>query len=140
MTTTDDYITAEQDDAERNADRQARERAELIAGLRAYADLLELHPNLPIPSYGVYATAYVDNATARAGREGIYGWRKDNVPASAYISYEKRLGDVFVQFQVSKYETCQRIPAGVKHIEATEAHDVDTFKWVCSPASDDSQP
>jgi hypothetical protein len=44
-------------------------RAQLIAGLRALADYLENHPDLPVPEYGSEVTVYPDGSEAEQRAE-----------------------------------------------------------------------
>ena len=63
-----------------------QKRAEVVAGLRELADLLEEHTNMPVP-YGVYAPMYLTAEQARDARKGIYGWTKYNTKTSSYMTY-----------------------------------------------------
>lgn len=132
-----------------NEVREAAEsRDKLIANLRAYAELLEQHPDLPAPA-SMHMTAYVSAEQARAGRKGIPGWSKYNTKTSYYATYTLVIGsgddyrsDVNVALEVAKADTCTKVKTGVKHVPEyhVEAHDEDTFEWRCgSGPGDDAE-
>lgn len=126
----------------------AASRDKLIENLRAYADLLAEHPDLPAPA-SMHMTAYVTAEQARAGRRGIAHWEKYNTKTSYYATYSLVIGsgddyrsDVHVSLEVSKADSCKKVQTGVRHVEARieEAHDEPIFEWSCGsgPGDDDA--
>ncbi len=117
----------------------ARKRGQMVAGLRAFADLLENNENMPVPFYGVRASLYLTEEGARAARKGIYGWVKHNEKSSAYMSYTLDFGEdpydapVRLTVEVSKEGTCERVQVGTRHVDAEviDAHDEAVYEWRC---------
>lgn len=123
-------------------------------GLRALADFLDNYPqfDLPYMRVGVWAyTQYDDSGwydkshitltseeVARRMRRGIPGWTKDPGDVSAgHVTYTKTFTPddaplaVTYSIYASKTGTCERVQVGVRHVEATEAHDEPVYEWKC---------
>lgn len=119
----------------------SKNRAEMIANLRAMADLLEQHENLPVP-YSVFLGVYPETMeAARTARKGIFGWRKEAAPSAAFTEYSLSLGgnefgSVTYAMSVAKTDTCKRVQVGTKHVEA---HDIPIYEWDCKPTEDDEE-
>jgi hypothetical protein len=75
-------------------------RAQLIAGLRALADYLENHPELPVPDYGSDVTVYPNGGEAEQRAEidriaGILGVNPtDNTGRDGHYTAEKTFGRI----------------------------------------------
>lgn len=143
MTTVQNYETVE-------TEEEMTERQRMIENIRHYADLLQTHPNLPIP-WSMHESAYLTEEDARIARRGIYGWTKHNTRESSYITYSKVIGGdgerwgqgtFTLEITVNKEDSqCQRVQTGTRHVEgySVEAHDEPVYTWRCDsdePASD----
>jgi hypothetical protein len=113
-------------------------REVFIQRIRAMADWMEAHPDLPLSPYSELQVSYFgDMGEARAAREHAPGgWRKQTSPTDNFISYEHGDDDGTAEWQVtyvihvakSGSSTCERVQVGTKHIEE---HDEPVFEWKC---------
>jgi hypothetical protein len=137
-----------------NAVVEMAERETMIENIRRYCDLLQTHPNLPVP-YSMSESLYLTEDEARAARRGIYGWKKTNNRESSYISYRKVIGggdtddswskgSFTLEITVSKADSaCERVVTGTRHVEAyhVDAYDEEVIEWRCdsdSPPADET--
>lgn len=117
-------------------------RDEIIANLRAMADLFEQNPGMPVP-WSVYMATYTDNMeVARSARRGVFGWKKEASPTTAHTDYnlsiggnEYGMGSVTYAISVTKADTCKRVQVGTKHIEA---QDIPVYEWDCGSDTTES--
>ena len=126
-------------------------RAAVVAGYRLLADLLEKHPELPIPYHGpasgtelrIYMlgsdrAAFVDAVRALPGR------LDKSVAADTYV-VRAELEGIAVEVVAYRKDVCERVVTGTREVtksipdpdvevptvEVTEV--VEDVEWVCSP-------
>lgn len=128
------------------ADTTARDikRRDMISGLRAMADALENHPELPIP-YSIAADTFwrtggdgriagqIQQDDARQAMAALPGgWAK--TVGNTFISYVQPFGDdVSYSICVERSQVCQRIQVGTRPVPA---HDEPIYEWKCEPDAD----
>jgi hypothetical protein len=114
-------------------------RQQMLDGLQQMLDWLRENTQLPLP-YGLGGACFLTEEEGRKGREGTYGWEKqDNGP---YIQYTKTwapFGRVSYTIYVDKSttSTCKQVKVGTKIVPAVPAHEEDDMKWVCEPTKED---
>lgn len=121
--------------------------AEIIKGLREYADWLEANPDLPeiyVGNAGVFRRDFTGDqirnmvAVARAMGHAEKMYTDTSLHLNKVFS-----GDVRVSFVADRAEVCERVQVGVKVIpevvlEAREqtvipAHEEPVYEWRCEP-------
>jgi hypothetical protein len=128
------------------------DRAKYIEGLRAFASILELHPELPLPVYGrtLPMTMGFWGETARgdltaAARAFPCAWRKevrDSEDGSpSYFDLESSLAGLAVKLTAYREAVCTRVVTGTEEHEVDEVvtpavtrkvtKQVETFEWDC---------
>jgi hypothetical protein len=130
-------------------------RAEYISGLRALADLLEQHPELKTPHYGIDVIPHGPEQS----REQLAVWaralpgKKDKQISEKLASLVGYLRGVKVTVIAYRDEVCERVTTGVEtvtkkvkdpealaavpEVEVTE--EVETYEWICRPMLADEQ-
>ncbi len=103
-------------------------RAGIIRAYRDLADFLEQHPQVPEP-WGHMVNVFADLDGARAATHLTGAWHKDY--SGDYVAYVKTFGPLEFHLNVNRDQVCRQVQAGVKHVEAVEAHDEPVFEWVC---------
>jgi hypothetical protein len=114
-------------------------RLQMLDGLQQMVDFLRENPQAPMP-YGIGGACFLEEDEARKGREGIYGWKKDD--AGRYLHYYKTWGpNARVAYSIyvdkSTSSTCKLVKLGTKIVPAVPAHEEDDLKWVCEPIGED---
>lgn len=110
----------------------ATKRQAQIDGLREMLDLLEAQPGLRLPYWliedqSVYATDEADLLLKRK----MLGKTVDKVVTDSFFGFAQHFGPITLKVLVQREVVCERVKTGTKHIEAVEAHDVDTYEYVC---------
>lgn len=125
-------------------------RAEYVAGLRALADLLEQHPDLPLPyedkfSWNVWPheTADVKAEISRIRRllPGRFDKRApDSEYAAVYFTLTGHLRGLTLEIATYRDQVCERVVTGQREVTtevptATETVTVteDIVEWRCHP-------
>ena len=125
-------------------------REDYIAGLRALADLLAQHDDLPLPLDGQEHTSIgwnlLSDTDARdAAAEVIrsVGGSWDKVPIGTQMHYRRKLHGLHLHVVVTREAVCERVVTGTETVtrlvpapdapmvEVTET--VETVEWVCQP-------
>ena len=130
-------------------------RAAYIAGMRALADALEQHPEVPLPiegkttpiMFGAWAFRTDDprGLMTTIARALPCNWDKD--PGDMYFKLNGRIAGLSVQIVADRDTVCERVVTGVETVtkevpdpEALAAvptvqvtETVETVEWVCKP-------
>lgn len=114
------------------ADPAIIKRQAQIEGLREMLDLLEAHDELRLPywltdDHTIYA---LDEADLLAKRK-MLGKTVTKIVTDTNFGFAQHFGPITLQVVVNREVVCEKVKTGTRHIEATEAHDVDTYEYVC---------
>lgn len=128
--------------------RRERERSERIAGLRALADLLEQHPELPLPGRDLraYSMGEDERATLAAVARALPGRvTKDTTGLEGelfqvYATLGGEEGGVIYGGVAYRESVCERRQVGTKVVEREEPTETRTvretvpvYEWDCDP-------
>jgi len=128
-------------------------REDYIAGLRAFADLLESTPDLTLPTHGG-AKPYTalqwllfddpdDSRDQAAAVVRAAGGHWDKEISGEYARYHRAIEGLHLEVAVRREAVCERIVTGTETVtrlvpapdapmvEVTET--VETVEWVCQP-------
>jgi hypothetical protein len=112
-------------------DREAAHRAAYTAGLRALADVLDGHPEVPLPYHGNGCEISVNFLSgtdprarmAAAARAFPCTWHKDawETPdgSSAYFDLRGELGGLRLKLSAYRSEVCERVVTGTREVTET---------------------
>jgi hypothetical protein len=120
-------------------------RSEYTAGLRALADLLDQHPDLPLPeselSWGVHGQDDPKAAIARIARAvpvNCEKWYDDDYFRMRFSLHGFKLRvwatreQVCTKVVTGTQEVTKMVPAAnTEYVEVTET--VETVEWICEP-------
>lgn len=125
------------------------------AGLRAAADLIDQHPDLPVPMVTGYTSGNVDvdwliqhdkdqRDTMLRIRRTIGGtWEKS--PVSGYYQLRRRIGDLTLIVTADREQVCERVVVGTQTVTvpAVEAQperteEIEIVEWRCEPIGDEA--
>lgn len=129
------------------------QRAAYIEGLRALADVLQKHDEVPLPSNGGTGTIvfnfWSDDAKARmaaVARAFPVTWRKhawEAASGTAYFELNATLHGLPLQLGAHRDTVCERIVTGIEEREVEEEVEpaktrkvvkkVETVEWRCTP-------
>ena len=129
------------------------DRAAYVAGLRALADVLESHPEVPLPYYGTTAEITIHffggedprSEIAAAARAIPCSWEKDvwESGQTAYLDLVGSLRGLKLKLVAFRDTVCTRRVTGTEEreveVEVTPAvttrvrEQVDIVEWTCSP-------
>lgn len=133
-------------------DNSADQRTGYIAGLRALADLLEQHDEVPLPftgsSYSPIAISDFLHAEdpkgdlAAAAR--AFPGRLDKDVRDDYFDLRGQLGSLHVKFTAYREAVCERIVTGTREVTRevvvpietrteTVTEVIEDVEWVCAP-------
>ena len=113
------------------------DRPEMIASIRALADFLEIHPDVPVEN--ILAYSYPSLAQARKATHLSGSWDKSF--HGSLVDYDKTIGEhVKLSMSVMRSEVCTRIQTGTRHVDTVPAHDEPVYEWKCSPDPDEPDP
>jgi len=117
----------------------------LVTNLRAAADFVEAHPDLPTPtfvfnelSWGCYNND--DSASGMAAIVRAIGGRWDKNVDDEYYRLRRTYGALKLQVWAYRQEVCERVVTGTREVttdkptafeQVTET--VEDFEWVCKP-------
>ncbi|MEV0968475.1 hypothetical protein [Microtetraspora glauca] len=129
------------------------DRAEYIKGLRALADILEAHPELPLPYEGDDASLNFIEGNAEEERRGAAVFarvmpgtvRKE--PRGEYFDLFAEIHGVRVQWIARRENVCERVVTGTREVEIEEPDPdalaavpkvkrtvvVEDVEWQCHP-------
>lgn len=110
-------------------------RLAFTAGLRALADFLDAHPEVPFPRYDTINVFLDDKAQlARIARVG--SWEKEY--NDSYFSLSRSFGeDLRLDINTSRSKVCRKVVVGTRIVPAVEAkpeHEEDVTVWECDDA------
>lgn len=129
----------------------ANARADYTAGLRRLADILDAHPDVPLPYQGsatpmtfhFLSAADPKGDLARMARVFPGPFAKDH--RDTYFDLEGRLGGLRVKFTAYRAAVCERVVTAVDTVTETVpdplvvvplvevTREVERVEWVCSP-------
>lgn len=131
------------------------QRAAYIRGLRALADVLEAHPEVPVPYHGNQAditiSAFLHSEDPRAelaaaARAFPCNWEKavrDDGTYGSYFDLHGKLHGLSLRLTAYRDAVCERVVTGTRDIEVEEeirpaetrkvVKQVETAEWVCHP-------
>lgn len=130
------------------------DRAEYVKGLRALADVLEDHPELPLPWQGgqympmtLHFLTVDDPRAQMATARRALGIPMEKRPRDGYFDLEGTLHGVHVQLTAYRHDVCERVVVGSYEIEVEEPDPaavaalpkvvrteiVEEVEWVCAP-------
>lgn len=137
--------------------RYVLDRADVAAGLRAYADLLDNDPSVPISanlSLGLFVHAGEDVDEKQVTRQllrTLGGGHWDKGAYDNYLIFRGWLHGVPVDVWVSRQAVCERVVTGTREVtellpvgEDTRpvqpiTRTVEDVQWICSPLLADEQ-
>ena len=125
-------------------------RASYVSGLRKWADILEAHPQVPLPFYGTDSKSPVlinfggegTRDELAAARQAIGGqWEK--TVDEAWLNLNGQLDGFYIQLYASRDAVCTRRVVGTEEREVEEEvrpaetrkvrKQVDVIEWDCHP-------
>jgi len=135
------------------------DRADYIAGLRALADLLEQHDELPLPSHGasqpldwwIWEHEVEDAKAVMATIVRLLPGAKSKVVgesgASSWFTVEAKLHGLRINVNARRNTVCRRVVKGVREVTkevadpealaavptVTVTETVEDVEWVCEP-------
>lgn len=108
----------------------AADRAEVVKGLRDFADWLESNEQVPVP-WEIRGQHFLSIEEVRAGMHLTGPWEKRFI--GSYAEYSRAFGgNVALEFNVEREQVCRKVQVGTKHIPATEARDEPVYEWQCT--------
>lgn len=112
---------------------KVQRRADDLAGMRELIDFLEANPCVPLPSFDM--NTYAENAEEFVTLRRVMG-ATDKYDCGDWMYFRKRFsGDVRLDLNISKEQTCERVKVGTRKVAATPAlpeRTDDVFEWKCS--------
>ena len=134
-------------------------RAAYTAGLRALADLLDAHPDLPLPVYGdlipMTLGFYTPDARERiAAAVRLFPGTKMKRADDDYFRIDVALHGLSVQLTALRHDVCERVVVGTTEVVVEEPDPdavaalpkvmrtevVEQVEWICSPLLSDAEP
>lgn len=103
---------------------------EMIAGLRALADFLEQHPDLP-EGCPFSVNAFVSRKEELASVARLTSWAKGYNSDYMWLSRTFR-GDIKFEVNVNRELVCRKIVKGTRVVPEQTVEDIE---WVCDDAS-----
>lgn len=100
-------------------------RDETIQGLRALADFLAEHPDVPLPSLTL--NAFVDTKAEIAAIARVAPWGK-NHNGDWFFLTRSFAGTVRLDINVPRGQVCERVVIGQRTVPA---HEEDIVEWKC---------
>jgi hypothetical protein len=107
--------------------------ANLVTGIRNFADMVEQMPYDLSKMVYVYPTIYLSVDGARKLMAQFPGdWNKNR--HQNRIIYTKKFADGFTLYLETANPTCERVKVGEKVIPAVPEHTEDVYEWQCPDA------
>lgn len=121
-------------------DSYNKRRANQIAGIRQFIDIMEANPSLTLPYHLTSVTEYVYSKEELAQWTKALPGKKDKSQTDDYFIVETRLNEHFtVKVQTSRKNVCERVVTGTElkevdvYPEPVKAlKEVDIVEWVCT--------
>ena len=106
------------------------ERELFIKGLRDFADFLQEHPSVKVPSY-VSIDAFVHTREDIIEQAKLGHWQK--VYNDTWFSLHKEFAPTLVyNINTERDVVCKRVVKGTKTLPATPERTVEDVEWVCT--------
>jgi hypothetical protein len=100
-----------------------------IAGLRALADFLEQHPDMPTPYYDTI-NIFVPTREEIATIARLTSWEKEY--QTTYFVLRKMFGDdLRLEVNIDRGAVCRKVVTGTKTVPAQPEHTIEEYAWVC---------
>lgn len=133
------------------------DRTGYTAGLRALADLLDEHPEVPLPYDGTQGRIAIHHLYPRDPERTIreefqatlraFPGRKDKDPRDQYFDVELELHGLKLSISTFREEVCQRVVTGTREVTRevpdqaalaavptrTVTEVVEDVEWICQP-------
>lgn len=120
-------------------------RADYIEGLRAIADMLETHGDIPLPVASTFTTFFSgDDAPAQmAAIRRVIGGRWTKTATDSWFWLRKPFGPHEYDLTAARNIVCQRVVVGTEQVEEPDPEapkvvvEKEIIEWRCSPLLDD---
>lgn len=122
-----------------------KSNADLIAGLRAFADHLDGHPELPLVCGEYFALNFAtmeESPEAAAEIARVFAPIRKNY-GTELVSLSREFGPLEVKWVFWRKTVCRKVVTGKKLVEAQviparpeeviPEHEEETFEWDCGP-------
>jgi hypothetical protein len=103
------------------------EREQYISNLRAYADWIEDHPQVPIGLVRDF-NVFVSKEEAQSAVKGSGKWEKGTTDIYSY--FDRKIGSIRHRLYVERKMVCERNVVGTKIVPE---HEEEIVEWVCKP-------
>jgi hypothetical protein len=123
-------------------DTERTRRTDYVNGLRAIADMLDTHDDVPLPnaSFNIFCTDVNEIAAIRRDIGGQ--WVKE--ATDSWFWLRRAFGPHRFDLNTARDVVCERVVVGTKQVDIPDPAapkitvDEEIVEWVCSPLLDDA--
>ncbi len=114
---------------------EATVRQELINGLREFANFLEMNPEAPLPTPGIFDVFMCSKSEMIAAAK-IIGGKLTKHDYLHVMCLRREFGPIHYDLNIDREQVCEKIVTGTRVVPAQPAtleHEEEIVEWRCKP-------
>jgi hypothetical protein len=117
-------------------EQRSQERCAEIAGMRELIDLLEEHPEVPLPPWN-WQSIFVETKEDLVRFRRLLGCN-DKDSCGEFLQLRRKFGPIILNLTIEKEKTCRKVQTGTVQLPAEPAkpampaREVPVYEWICA--------